>query len=85
MRFPTMCMCNQQCLRSDCAYAQTDQSLCLSLEYSMSVKLLTGHRLEFQNLKGGRTGWSESTLFKMPDCWKSRVTAHVYFFLIQLL
>ena len=31
--------------------AQSDQSLCWSLEYSMSVKLLTEHRfLEFLNL-----------------------------------
>ena len=34
-------MCDQQSLRSACAYAQSDQSLSLSLEYSMSVKLLT--------------------------------------------
>ena len=32
----------------------------------MSVKLLTEHRLEFVSLKGGCTGSSESTLFKMP-------------------
>ena len=31
----------QQRLRSACANAQSDQSLFLSLEYSMSVKLLT--------------------------------------------
>ena len=36
-------MCDQQSLRSACAYAQSDQSLCLSLEYSMTVKLLTEH------------------------------------------
>ena len=41
----------------------------------MSVKLLTEHRLEFVSLKGGCTGSSESTLFKMPHCWKSYVTA----------
>ena len=34
----------------------------------MSVKLLTEHRLEFVSLKGGCTGSSESTLFKMPHC-----------------
>ena len=53
------------------------QSLCLSLEYSMSVKLLTEHHLEFLSLKGGCTGSSESTLVKMPHCWKSHVTAHM--------
>ena len=30
-------------------YAQSDQSICLSLEYSMSVELLPEHRLEFLN------------------------------------
>ena len=38
----------------------------------MSVELLTEHHLEFLNLKGGCTGSSESTLVKMPHCWKSR-------------
>ena len=37
----------------------------------MSVKLLTQHHLEFLSLKGGFTGLSESTLVKMPHCWKS--------------
>ena len=40
-------MCDQQSLRSACAYAQSDQSLCLSLDYSMIVKLLTEQHLEF--------------------------------------
>ena len=43
----------------------------------MSVKLLTEHHLEFLSLKGGCTGSSESTLVKMPHCWKSRVAAHI--------
>ena len=47
-----------------------------SLEYSMIVKLLTEHHLEFLNLKGGCTGPSESTHVKIPHCWKSHVTAH---------
>ena len=54
-------MCNQQSLRSACAYAQSDQSLCLSLEYSMTVKLLSEQHLEFLSLQGGCTGSSEST------------------------
>ena len=41
----------------------------------MIVKLLTEHRLEFLSLKGGCIGSSESTLVKMPHCWKSPVTA----------
>ena len=69
-------MCDQQRLRPARAYAQSDQSLCSPLEYSMNVKLLTEHHLEFLRLKGGYTGSSESTLDKMPHCWKSHVTAH---------
>ena len=45
-------MCDQQSFRPACAYVQSDQSLCYSLEYSMSVKLLTEHHLEFLSLKG---------------------------------
>ena len=37
---------------------------------NMTVKLLTEHHLEFLSLKGGCTGSSESTLVKMPHCWK---------------
>ena len=47
----------------------------------MTVKLLTEHHLEFLSLKEGCTGLSESTLVKMPRCWKSGVTAHfMYYF-----
>ena len=42
----------------------------------MTVKLLTEQCLEFLSLKGGCTGLSESTLVKMPHCWKSHVAAH---------
>ena len=69
-------MCDQQSLRSACAYAQSDQSLCWSLEYSMSVKLLNEHYLEFLSLKGDCTGSSEPTHVKKPHCWKSHVMAH---------
>ena len=41
----------------------------------MSVMLLTENRLEFVSLKGGCTDSSESTLVKMPHCWKSYVMA----------
>ena len=44
----------------------------------MTVKLLVEQHFEFISLKGGCTGSSESTLVKMPHCWKSRVTAHIY-------
>ena len=70
-------MCNQQSIRSACAYGQSDQSLCKSLEYSRSVKLLTEHHLEFLSLKGGGTGSSESALIKMPHCWKSHIMAQI--------
>ena len=72
-------MWDQQRLRSACAYAQSDQSLCKLLEYSMTVKLLTEQHLEFLSLKGGCTGSSESTLVEIPHCWKSHVTAQMIF------
>ena len=43
----------------------------------MSVKLLTEHHLEFLSLKGGCMGSPESTLVKIPHCWKSHVTAQM--------
>ena len=70
-------MCDQQRLRSACPYGQSDQSLCLSLKYSMSVKLLTEHLLEVLSLKGGCEGSSESTFVKMSNCWKSHAAAHI--------
>ena len=66
-------MCDQQSLRS----AQSDHILCSSLEYSLTVKLLTEHHLEFLSLKRGCTSSCESTLVKMPHCWKSHVTAQI--------
>ena len=41
----------------------------------MTVKQLIEHHLEFLSLTGGCTGSSESTLVKMPHCWKDHVTA----------
>ena len=70
-------MCDQESLKSASAYAQSDQSLCLSLEYSMIVKLLAEHHLEFLSLKGGCRGSSESTHIKMPHCWKSHALAQI--------
>ena len=75
-------MCDQQSLRSAWAYAQSDQSLCLSLECSMNIKLLTDHRLEFLSLKGGCRCLSRSTLIKLPYCWKSQVAAQMYCHLV---
>ena len=44
----------------------------------MTVKLLTDYNLEFLSLKRGCTCSSQSTLIKMPHCWKSHVTAQIY-------
>ena len=44
----------------------------------MIVKLLIEHHLEFLSLKGGCRGSSESTLVKMPHCWKSHALAQFY-------
>ena len=43
----------------------------------MTVKLLTEHHLEFLSFKGGYTGSSQSSLVKIPHCWKSHVAAHM--------
>ena len=59
------------------ACVQSDQSLCLPLEYSMTVKLLSEHNLEFLTLKEGCTGLSESKLVKMPHCLNSHVMAQI--------
>ena len=43
----------------------------------MIVKLLTEHHLECLSFKGGCKGSSESTLVKMPHCWKSYAVAQI--------
>ena len=45
---------------------------------NMNAKLLTEHQLEFLSLKGRCTGSSESTVVKMPHCWKSHVAAQLF-------
>ena len=47
MIFPKCGMCDQQTLKSACAYVQSDQSLYKLLDYYMIVKLLTKQHLEF--------------------------------------
>ena len=44
-------------------------------EYSMIVKLLIEHHLQFQRLKGVCGGSSGSTVVKMSNCWKSHAAA----------
>ena len=68
IRFPTMWYVQ---------LAKHQISLRIRADYFISVELLTEHRLEFLSLKGNLTGSSESTLVKMPHCWKSHVTAHI--------
>ena len=43
----------------------------------MIVKLLTEHHLEFLSLKEDCRGWSESTFFKMSNCWKPHAAAQI--------
>ena len=50
----------------------------------MIVKLLTEHHLEFLSLKGGCRGSPESTLVKMPHCWKSNALALLFSFMGNL-
>ena len=75
MRSPTMWYVRPA--KPQILISKSDQSLCLSLEYSMTDKLLTEHHLEFLRLKGVCTGSSESTHVKMPHCWKSHVAAQM--------
>ena len=51
----------------------------------MSVKLLIEQHLEFLSLKEACTGSSESTLVKMPHCWKSHVLDFIYCFIDTLM
>ena len=66
-------------LRSALAYTQSDQSFCLSLEYSMTFKLLTEHNLDLLSLTGGCTGLSESTFVKLTQFMKSHDTGQLLF------
>ena len=51
----------------------------------MTVKLLNEHHLAISRIKGGGTGSYESTLVKMPHCWKSRVTVFNNMYYLKLL
>ena len=77
MGFPTMRYVRPAKPQISLHNAQSDQSRCQSLDFSISVKLLTEHKLEFLSLKGGCYSSSESTLVKMPNCRKSHVTAQL--------
>ena len=45
----------------------------------MTDRLMTEQHLEFLSFTGGCTGSSESTLLKMPHCWKSHSAAQLYY------
>ena len=70
-------MCDQQSLRSACA-----RSLIRAIACRLNILLVLSYWLNtiwgFLSLKGSCTDSSEPTLVKMPHCWKSRVTAHMY-------
>ena len=53
------------------------RSLIRDFACRLNILWLTGQHLEFLSLKGGCKGSSESTLVKMPHCWKARVAAHL--------
>ena len=44
----------------------------------MTAEPPTKFHLKFLSSTEGRTGSSESTLLKVPHCWKSRVAAHFF-------
>ena len=72
--------CDLQRLRSACPYAQSDQSLCKLLEYSMTVKLKTEHLLELLSLREAAQALLSLHLSKchIVGIWKSLVAAHMF-------
>ena len=73
MRFPTMWYVRP---------AEPQISLCLSLEYSMTVKLLTEHHLEFLSLRIGCRGSSVTTCHIVGNtCHGSLLILKFYFIL----
>ena len=50
----------------------------------MNIKLPTEHHLGFLSLIGGYIGSSESTIVKIPHCWKSHVAAQILLFQISV-
>ena len=77
-----------QFIRDTCLFTSKDMGYLvppIQTSISYEYKLLTEHLLRFLSLKGGCTGSSESTLVKMPHCWKSRVTAQLFVCLFELM
>ena len=61
-------MYDQQSLRSACAYAQSNQSLYKSLEYSLTVKLLNDHHLESLSLNGQKEAAQTNLSLHLSKC-----------------
>ena len=60
--------------------AQSGQSLCLSIECSVTVGMLTGRRLGFLCLGvGGCAGSSGSARVGRPHCWKCHMPLFIYY------
>ena len=72
MRFPTMWYVQPAKAQTSLRTRQSDQSLCMSLENSMTVKLLTKHHFGVLSLIGGCT--SRLNLY-MTKCHGNDVTA----------
>ena len=71
-------LCDQQRLRPACPYAQSDQSLCWSLSYSMTVKLMSEQHFEFLSLTGGCAGSSQNaTLLEILCCGSFSFTKRI--------
>ena len=65
MRFSTMWYVRPAKAQTSLRIRAVYHSLCLSHEYSMALKILTEHDLEFLSLKGDCTGSSESVPVNM--------------------
>ena len=73
-------MCDQQRLRPACAYQPAHmRSLIWAIASRLNIPWILSYWLniiwEFLSLTGGCTDSSESTLVKIPHCWKSHVAA----------
>ena len=67
-------LAENECGINYCTVLNYEMSQCMrfpTMWYAIS-------KAECLSLKGGCTGSSESTYVKMPHCWKSHATAHLY-------
>ena len=85
MRFPTMWYVRPTKAQTSLRICAVRSEPVLGALIFSTVKLLTEHHLEFLSFKRGCTGSSESTLVKIPHCWKSHVEAHLVMFFKQYI